>query len=193
MSNLKNNNAQLEALIEQANALPIAITVDATLTQEGQAADAKATGDALEVPYFDITTLTSKDMGEIDSWVIELSADTTQAFREAASKGKVKFRVLAHGGYCDVYPSIQAFDGGCVFSFSYSASHYIEIFLDTTYNCLEIYSDFYPTISIDGTFGAGVQAASYDQSPSAMLIRNSQIVSTDTNPTNNGEICWTYE
>lgn len=47
MSNLKNNNAQLEALIEQANALPIAITVDATLTQEGAAADAKATGDAI--------------------------------------------------------------------------------------------------------------------------------------------------
>ena len=47
MSNLKNNNAALEALIEQANALPIAITVDATLTQEGAAADAKATGEAI--------------------------------------------------------------------------------------------------------------------------------------------------
>ena len=47
MSNLKNNNAQLEALIEQVNALPVAITVDATLTQEGAAADAKATGDRL--------------------------------------------------------------------------------------------------------------------------------------------------
>ena len=48
MSNLKNNNAALEALIEQANALPIAITVDATLTQEGAAADAKTVGDRLK-------------------------------------------------------------------------------------------------------------------------------------------------
>ena len=44
---LTNNTTELENLLAKANALPVAITIDTTLTQEGQAADAKAVGDAL--------------------------------------------------------------------------------------------------------------------------------------------------
>lgn len=103
MSSLKNNNAALEALIEQANALPIAITVDATLTQEGAAADAKATGDKL--------------------------ANHTQA-----------------------------------------ASSITE-----------------------GTFAGAVVAPRTGQICSSYMLRNSKIASSATNPSYNGEICWTYE
>lgn len=47
MSQLNQNSIALEELKTMAASLPAAITIDSTLTQEGQAADAKAVGDAL--------------------------------------------------------------------------------------------------------------------------------------------------
>lgn len=44
-----------------------------------------------------------------------------------------------------------------------------------------------------GTFAGAVVANSSGQTPGTMLLRNSQLVSTETTPTVNGEICWTYE
>ena len=44
-----------------------------------------------------------------------------------------------------------------------------------------------------GTFAGQVVAASSAQTPSTSLLRNSKILSTETNPSNNGEINWTYE
>ena len=44
-----------------------------------------------------------------------------------------------------------------------------------------------------GTFAGAVVAQTTSQTPGTSLLRNSKIVSTDTNPSNNGEICWTYE
>lgn len=44
-----------------------------------------------------------------------------------------------------------------------------------------------------GTFAGVVVANSEGQSPDISLLRNSKLVSTETNPTVNGEICWTYE
>lgn len=44
-----------------------------------------------------------------------------------------------------------------------------------------------------GTFAGQVVANSSWQTPSTSLLRNSKLVSAETNPTVNGEICWTYE
>lgn len=44
-----------------------------------------------------------------------------------------------------------------------------------------------------GTFAGQVIANSSSQAASTSLLRNSKLVSTDTNPTVNGEICWTYK
>lgn len=44
-----------------------------------------------------------------------------------------------------------------------------------------------------GTFAGQVVANSTYQSPTTSLLRNSKLVSTDTNPTVNGEIYWIYE
>jgi hypothetical protein len=44
---LKNNTNTINDLLTTINNLPNAITIDATLTKAGQAADAKAVGDAL--------------------------------------------------------------------------------------------------------------------------------------------------
>lgn len=44
-----------------------------------------------------------------------------------------------------------------------------------------------------GTLGGQVVANSAGQTPSTSLLRNSKLVSTETAPTVNGEICWTYE
>ena len=44
-----------------------------------------------------------------------------------------------------------------------------------------------------GAFGGPVAAGALYQSPSISLLRNSKLVSTDTDPTVEGEIFWTYE
>lgn len=44
-----------------------------------------------------------------------------------------------------------------------------------------------------GTFGGQVVANSSGQTPGTSLLRNSKLVSADTNPTVNGEINWTYK
>ena len=43
-----------------------------------------------------------------------------------------------------------------------------------------------------GTFAGQVVAKSSAQTFSTSLLRNSKLVSTDTNPSYNGEICWVY-
>ena len=43
-----------------------------------------------------------------------------------------------------------------------------------------------------GTFAGRVVANSSVQAPATALLRNSRIVHTETNPSNNGEICWVY-
>ena len=44
-----------------------------------------------------------------------------------------------------------------------------------------------------GTFAGQVVANGSGQTPGTSLLRNSRLVSADTNPTVNGEICWTYK
>lgn len=43
-----------------------------------------------------------------------------------------------------------------------------------------------------GTFAGQVAAKSDGQGPGSMLLRNSRLVSAETSPTVNGEICWMY-
>lgn len=44
-----------------------------------------------------------------------------------------------------------------------------------------------------GTFAGAVKANASGQTPGTSLLRNSKLVSAETNPTVNGEIYWTYE
>lgn len=44
-----------------------------------------------------------------------------------------------------------------------------------------------------GTFAGAVVAQTTSQTPATSLLRNSKLVTSATNPSNNGEICWTYE
>lgn len=57
------------------------------------------------------------------------------------------------------------------------------------------YSDHhhFPSDIKSGTFASYVKANASNQDPATSLIRNSKLVSADTNPTVNGEICWTYK
>lgn len=45
----------------------------------------------------------------------------------------------------------------------------------------------------DGTFGGAVVAQRSSQTYSSYLLRNTKLAPSDTDPTYNGEICWTYE
>lgn len=44
-----------------------------------------------------------------------------------------------------------------------------------------------------GTFGGQVVANSSGQTYSTYLLRNTKLANKDTNPTTNGQICWTYK
>lgn len=44
-----------------------------------------------------------------------------------------------------------------------------------------------------GTFAGAVVAQTSSQTPATSLLRNSKLATTATNPSYNGEICWTYE
>lgn len=44
-----------------------------------------------------------------------------------------------------------------------------------------------------GTFAGAVAAPAASQTPATSLLRNSKLVTSATNPSNNGEIFWTYE
>lgn len=45
----------------------------------------------------------------------------------------------------------------------------------------------------EGTFAGAVVAQVSSQAPDTSLLRNSKLVPEETDPVNNGEICWTYE
>lgn len=47
-------------------------------------------------------------------------------------------------------------------------------------------------LSVSGTFAGQAVANSAGQTPGTSLLRNSKLVSADTDPTVNGEINWTY-
>ena len=49
------------------------------------------------------------------------------------------------------------------------------------------------TLSVAGTFAGQVVANGSGQTPGTSLLRNSKLVSADTDPTVNGEINWTYK
>lgn len=57
------------------------------------------------------------------------------------------------------------------------------------------YSDHhhFPSDIKSGTFASYVKANASGQDASTYLLRNSRLASTETNPTIDGEICWTYE
>ena len=65
--------------------------------------------------------------------------------------------------------------GGIFETFSYSDHHH------------------FPSDIKSGTFASYVKANANGQDPATSLIRNSKLVSADTNPTVNGEINWTYK
>lgn len=43
-----------------------------------------------------------------------------------------------------------------------------------------------------GTFAGAVTAQASSQTPTTSLLRNSKLATTETNPSNNGEIVWIY-
>ena len=60
-------------------------------------------------------------------------------------------------------------------------------------NGSDIYGNIAASVISAGTFAGEVVAKSDAQTPGTSLLRNSKLVSADTDPTVNGEICWTYK
>lgn len=197
------NTTALDELKTIAAALPVAITIDTTLTQEGQAADAKATGDAL-TGKADITTglhivaATSSDGIAYVATVPGLTTLTTGT----------TIIIVPNRSNTNVYPtlninSLGAKDIRRSSIIDTSMSYAPTAGLITSNNAFMVRYDGLQWILVDfpyinasaisGTFKNTVYANSSSQTPATSLLRNSKLVTADTNPTNNGEICWTYE
>lgn len=83
---LKNNTNTINNLLTTINNLPNALTIDATLTKAGQAADAKAVGDALN------------EKQPIGDYVLNSELAATLPIPTVADAGKI-LRVNANGKY----------------------------------------------------------------------------------------------
>lgn len=60
-------------------------------------------------------------------------------------------------------------------------------------NCAKPQHDQSASSITEGTFQGSVVASPDAQTPNVSLLRNSILVPEETDPINNGEICWTYE
>lgn len=83
---LKDNTNTINNLLTTINNLPNALTIDATLTRAGQAADAKAVGDALN------------EKQPIGDYVLNSELTAILPIPTAADAGKI-LRVNANGKY----------------------------------------------------------------------------------------------
>ena len=194
---ITNITEALDALQTLAEGLPAAVTVDDTLSVEGAAADAKAVGEALEIPYFDLVAMGLTDLKTTPQQSLQCDATTLAALVEAAKNGAAMFPIPYNGGTQDVIMSTVDIRDGLSYLFTYTTNLFrLGVGADLEYN--DIYAVVWPH-SVDaanvraGTFAGQVVANSTAQTPATMLLRNSKLVTTETNPTNNGEICWTYE
>lgn len=177
------------------------ITVDPTLTQEGMAADAKAVGDAIKVEVIDVAEI---DPGIFydPEWKGELSESQAARFRSFRNGQMIKIinSVFLEESGIDIssYGIIYHYEDHirftCTFEFV-NGIYYLKGYIPQ-----DNYAAFWideENISADnvhnGTFAGTVRAGTNYQSPSSFLLRNSKLVTADTNPSNNGEISWTYE
>lgn len=140
-------------------------SIDANLTQSGQAADAKAVGDAIEnkvdkeegkgLSTNDYTTEEKEKLAGIDTGATKITVDSSLS---SSSTNPVQNKIINSA-------------------------------LNNKAN--SVHDQAASTITA-GTFAGAVTAQTSSQTPATSLLRNSKLATTDTNPSYNGEICWTY-
>ena len=177
-STLENNTSAINDLLTTINNLPNALTLDTTLTQSGQAADAKVVGDRIS----EHTNNTSNPHGVTAAQIGAAETSHSHSATEITSGTLPVARGGTGNTSVDTAPTSgstkMVTSGGVYTALSGKAA--------STHNQAA------STITA-GTFAGAVVAQTTSQPPSTSLLRNSKFVSTETTPTNNGEIFWTYE
>ena len=129
--------------------------------------------EGLIIYYPEGNATTSKDFAFVDAHGVDVGSGTISLFAEN-SLVKVTLDV----------------DGGKAYVQNADTNAYLEGKLAEKYSPQNKPSAANITA---GTFGGQVVANASGQSSSVSLLRNSKLVNAETNPTVNGEICWTYE
>lgn len=173
---LETNTTTIESLITAINEMPDAIQIDATLTQAGKAADAKATGDAISGITLETlgVTATAAELNKMDgvtATTAELNyVDGVTSNIQTQLNAKVPTSRTVNGKALSANITLAASDVGAADSSHTQAASTITA----------------------GTFAGAVVAPRSSQTYSSYMLRNSRLATSDTNPSYNGEICWTY-
>lgn len=169
------------------------IKIDTSLSIEGMAAEAKAVGTAHNNIYLLIENLTARlnTLADSDDTTLDQLSEivtyikSNKTLIENITTNKINVSdIIDNLTTEDVTKPLSANQGVVLKTLIDNLPAWAKAVNKPSYTASEIGT---------GTFTGAVMAKSSSQTPSTSLLRNSKIVSTETNPSNNGEICWMYE
>lgn len=149
--------------------------------------------DVKEAPLFDLKAMGLPDLDmEANLKILELTDDQVQDIIAAANSNNIKFHLTVKGTDIVISPTITDANGSW---YAFSAEVFFVGAINITISGKWLSAMIgTPASSISGgTFAGKVVANATKQTPETSLLRNSKIVSSETNPTVNGEIVWQYE
>lgn len=211
ISNITEAIGVLQTIAEN---LPSQILLDTTLALPNCAADAKAVGDILknkadktDIPDPEAIPIVTAQQSTSGYFTATVSGLTSLG---ASDKGKMLV-IIPDSNYSsanepylnindlgDFYIRFPAFFASSMGSTSKSGFTSLKanspsLLIFNGYGWETVLARTTASALGDETFGGTMYANSSTQDPDKMLIRNSQLVSVNTSPSNNGEICWIYE
>lgn len=199
--------AGANATINGVNTLTLNVEDPLTLEQSGSTATLGFSGSTGGIP---VVYATKEDdrvySGTLAGYAAYSDGDAIIMIPDSdhnsgGSASSVAFLAINELDYCVIYPKIIPGVASTPNSILSEINNNHHTILKANVPTLLVYYDGYwliedtgivMTTGLSGTFGGTVSAGSTYQDPATSLLRNSKLVSSDTTPTVNGEINWTY-
>lgn len=169
------------------------IKIDTSLSIEGMAAEAKAVGTVHNNIYLLIENLTTRlnTLADSDDTTLDQLSEivtyikSNKTLIENITTNKINVSdIIDNLTTEDVTKPLSANQGVVLKTLIDNLPAWAKAVNKPSYTASEIDA---------GTFKGQVVANASAQIPATSLLRNSKLVTAETNPSNNGEICWLYE